>query len=59
MRGYICRLPPPVCQYDRGFPPSPLLRAEERLDLPRPLPGWNCVNDIKCIEEDSDDVMLS
>jgi hypothetical protein len=44
--GYICRSPPPAYQYDRGLPPPPPQRAEERCRWLRQLPGrdWAIVH---------------
>ncbi len=41
IRGYICRSPPPACQYTEGVPPP--RGAEERIGRPGRLPGqyWN------------------
>ncbi len=38
IRGYICRSPPPACQYTGGVPP-PAPRSGEKCDCPRRLSG--------------------
>jgi hypothetical protein len=40
--GYICRSPPPACQYTEGVPP-PALRSGEKCDCPRRLSGRYCL----------------
>jgi hypothetical protein len=41
-RRYICRSPPPVCQYDRVGHPPPSQRSEERLLKTTVRPGLIC-----------------
>jgi hypothetical protein len=53
MPGYICRSPPPVCQYTGGvpIPPPPLRGAEERIGCSARLPGqyWQYIKSIVLI----------
>jgi hypothetical protein len=39
IRGYICRSPPPACQYTEGVPPSPHCGARREMRLPETAAG--------------------